>query len=107
KTHLDNSGRSEVVAAMGDIDKQRAIIIDDEIDTGTTILNAVRILHERGVNEIYVGCTHAVLSGNAAQKLADSGIVKLITTDTAPLRLSARDPETSEVLSVAPLAACV
>src|SRR5437588_4691845 len=49
KTHRDNSGRSEVVAVIGDIDKQRAIIIDDEIDTGTTILNAVRILHERGV----------------------------------------------------------
>jgi ribose-phosphate pyrophosphokinase len=103
KTHRDNSGRSEVVAVIGDIDKQRAIIIDDEIDTGTTIVNAVRILHERGVNEIYVGCTHAVLTGNAAQRLAESGIVKLITTDTAPLRPSARDTQKFEVLTVAPL----
>src|SRR4029077_15050467 len=80
KTHRDNSGRSEVVAVIGDIDKQRAIIIDDEIDTGATIINTVRILQERGVNEIYVGCTHAVLSGDAAEKLVNTGIEKLITT---------------------------
>src|SRR5439155_14025804 len=86
KTHRDNSGRSEVVNVIGDIDKTRVIIIDDEIDTGTTILNAVRILQDRGVNEIYVGCTHALLSGDAAEKLANSGIEKLITTDTVPLR---------------------
>src|SRR2546427_12954886 len=77
KTHRDNSGRSEIVNVIGDIDKTRVIIIDDEIDTGTTILNAVRILQESGVNEIYVGCTHAVLPGNAAQQLAERVIVIL------------------------------
>jgi ribose-phosphate pyrophosphokinase len=103
KTHRDNSGRSEVVAVIGDIDKSRAIIIDDEIDTGTTILNTVKILQERGVNEIYVGCTHAVLSGNAAEKLASSGIEKVITTDTVPIRPSAANTGKIEVLTVAPL----
>jgi ribose-phosphate pyrophosphokinase len=103
KTHRDNSGRSEVVNVIGDIDKTRVIIIDDEIDTGTTILNTVKILQERGVNEIYVGCTHAVLSGNAAEKLAESGIVKFITTDTVPLRPSAANTGKIEVLTVAPL----
>jgi ribose-phosphate pyrophosphokinase len=91
------------VNVIGDIDKTRVIIIDDEIDTGTTILNAVRILQDRGVNEIYVGCTHALLSGDAAEKLANSGIEKLITTDTVPLRPSARDTQKFEVMTVAPL----
>jgi ribose-phosphate pyrophosphokinase len=103
KTHRDNSGRSEIVNVIGDIDKRRAIIIDDEIDTGTTILNTVRILQERGVNEIWVGCTHAILSNNAAERLADSGIVKLVTTDSVLLRPSARDTGKIEVLTVAPL----
>ena len=103
KTHRDNSGRSEVVAVIGDIDKQRAIIIDDEIDTGTTIINTVRILQERGVNEIYVGCTHSLLSGDAAEKLIGTGIEKLITTDTVPLRPSAANTGKIEVLTVAPL----
>ena len=103
KTHRDNSGRSEVVAVIGDIDKQRAIIIDDEIDTGTTILNTVKILQERGVNEIYVGCTHALLSNNAMERLAASGIERLITTDTVPIRPSAAKTGKVEVLTVAPL----
>ena len=103
KTHRDNSGRSEIVNVIGDIDKHRAIIIDDEIDTGTTILNTVKVLQERAVNEIWVGCTHALLSDNAAERLANSGIEKLVTTDSVPLRPSARDTGKIEVLTVAPL----
>src|SRR5213594_4828557 len=99
KTHRDNSGRSEVVNVIGDIDKTRVIIIDDEIDTGTTILNTVQILHDRGVRDIWVGCTHATLSGDAAERLAESGIVDLVTTDTVPLRPSARDTGKIRVLT--------
>src|SRR5213594_2644677 len=91
KTHRDNSGRSEIVNVIGDIDKHRAIIIDDEIDTGTTVLNTIQILHDRGVRDIWVGCTHATLSGDAAERLAESGIVDLVTTDTrSTMPLSAR-----------------
>jgi ribose-phosphate pyrophosphokinase len=103
KTHRDNSGRSEVVAVIGDIDRKRAIVIDDEIDTGTTILNTVKVLQDRGVKEIYVACTHAVLSRDAAERLARSGIAKVVTTDTAPLRPSAVATGKFEVLTVAPL----
>jgi len=103
KTHRDNSGRSEIVNVIGDIDKHRAIIIDDEIDTGTTVLNTIQILHDRGVRDIWVGCTHATLSGDAAERLAESGIVDLVTTDTVPLRPSARDTGKIRVLTVAPL----
>ena len=103
KTHRDNSGRSEVVAVIGDIERKRAIVIDDEILTGTTILNTVRILKERGVKEIYVACTHALLAGDAAERLVASGIVKLVTTDAVPLRPSAAATGKIEVLTVAPL----
>ena len=103
KTHRDNSGRSEIVNVIGDIDKPRAIIIDDEIDTGTTVLNTIKILQDRGVRQIWVGCTHATLSGDAAISLAESGIMEIVTTDTAPLRPSARDTGKFRVLSVAPL----
>jgi ribose-phosphate pyrophosphokinase len=103
KTHRDNSGRSEVVGVIGDIDRRRAIIIDDEIDRGTTMLNTIRVLQERGVTEIWVACTHAVLSGDAAEKLLSSGIVELVTTDTCPLRPSVRNDPRLRVLSVAPL----
>ncbi len=103
KTHRDNSGRSEIVGVIGDIDRRRAIVIDDEIDRGTTVLNTVRVLQERGVSEIWVACTHPVLSGDAAEKLLASGIVELVTTDTCPLRPSVRNDPRIHVLTVAPL----
>jgi ribose-phosphate pyrophosphokinase len=103
KTHRDNSGRSEIVGVIGDIDRRRAIIIDDEIDRGTTVLNTIRVLQERGVSEIWVACTHPVLSGDAAEKLLASGIVELVTTDTCPLRPSVRNDPRIHVLTVAPL----
>jgi len=103
KTHRDNSGRSEVVGVIGDIDRRRAIVIDDEIDRGTTMLNTIRVLQERGVTEIWVAVTHAVLSGDAAERLLASGIVELVTTDTCPFRPSVRNDPRLRVLSVAPL----
>ncbi|HLQ04386.1 MAG TPA: ribose-phosphate diphosphokinase [Verrucomicrobiae bacterium] len=103
KTHRDNSGRSEIVGVIGDIDRRRAIVIDDEIDRGTTVLNTVRVLQERGVSEIWVACTHPVLSGDAAETLLASGIVELVTTDTCPLRPSVRNDPRIHVLTVAPL----
>ncbi len=103
KTHRDNSGRSEVVGVIGDIDRKRAIVIDDEIDRGTTMLNTVRVLHERGVDEIWAACTHGVFSDNAAERLTESGIIELITTDTCPMPASVHNNRRVRILSVAPL----
>jgi len=103
KTHRDNSGHSEIVGVIGDIDRKRAIVIDDEIDKGTTVLNTVRVLQERGVTEIYAACTHPTFSDGAAEKLCASGLKELIVTDTVPLKPSARNLPQLRVLSVAPL----
>ncbi|HZP97829.1 MAG TPA: ribose-phosphate diphosphokinase [Candidatus Limnocylindria bacterium] len=103
KTHRDNSGKSEVVGVIGDIDRRRCIVIDDEIDRGTTMLNTIRVLQERGVTEIWAACTHAVLSGDGGEKLLESGIVELVTTDTCPMSSSVRNDPRVRVLSVAPL----
>ncbi len=103
KTHRDNSGRSEIVGVIGDIDRRKAIVIDDEIDRGTTMLNSIRVLQERGVTEIWAACTHATLSGDAAEQLLASGIVELVTTDTCPLRPKVRNDPRLRVLTVAPL----
>ncbi|HYK99153.1 MAG TPA: ribose-phosphate diphosphokinase [Candidatus Acidoferrales bacterium] len=103
KTHRDNSGKSEIVGVIGDIDRRRAIIIDDEIDRGTTMLNTIRVLQERGVSQTWAACTHAVLSGDAGERLLDTGIVELITTDTCPLSPPVRNDPRVRVLPVAPL----
>ena len=103
KTHRDNSGKSEIVGVIGDIDRKRAIVIDDEIDKGTTVLNTVKILQDHGVSEIYVSCTHPTFSDGAAEKLCASGIKELVVTDTVPLKPSARNLPQLRVLTVAPL----
>jgi ribose-phosphate pyrophosphokinase len=103
KTHRDNSGKSEIVGVIGDIDRKRTIVIDDEIDRGTTVLNTVDILQRHGVKEIYAACTHPTFSDDAAEKLCASGIKELIVTDTVPLKPSARNLPQIRVLPVAPL----
>ncbi len=103
KTHRDNSGKSEIVGIIGDIDRRKCIVIDDEIDRGTTMLNSIRVRQEHGVTDIWVAVTHAVLSGDAAERLFGSGIVELVTTDTCPLRPTVRNDPRLKVLPVAPL----
>ena len=103
KAHRDNSGRSEIIGVIGDIDHERAIIIDDEIDTGTTVLNTIAVLQQHGVSDIYLACTHATLSGDAAERLCAAGITELVTTDTVPLRPSAAAMNQIRVLPVARL----
>lgn len=103
KTHRDNSGRSEIVGVIGEIESKRAIVLDDEIDTGTTVINTIRVLQEHGVRQIYVGCTHPTLSGDAAERICSLGVEELVTTDTIPLRPSQRKLEKIRVLTVAPL----
>ena len=66
---------------IGDVKNKTCIIIDDIIDSGGTIVNAVEALKKNGANEVYV-LFHAVLSGDAVNKIKKSKIKKLIITDT-------------------------
>ena len=63
---------------IGDVKNKTCIIVDDIIDSGGTIINAVDALKKSGANEVYVFITHAVLSGDAAKKIKNSKIKKLI-----------------------------
>ena len=61
-------GKSEVMNIIGDVKNKTCIIVDDIIDSGGTIVNAVNALKKNGANEVYVFITHAVLSGDAVKK---------------------------------------
>ena len=74
-------GRSQVMNVIGDVKGKTCIIVDDIIDSGGTIVNAVEALKKAGANDVYVFITHAVLSGDAAEKIKKSKIKKLIITD--------------------------
>lgn len=61
--------KSEVKFVLGDVKNRNAIIIDDMIDTGGTIINAAKAIKEHGANAVYILATHGIFSGDAAQKL--------------------------------------
>jgi ribose-phosphate pyrophosphokinase len=93
---------SEVMNIIGDIENKDCIIIDDIVDTAGSIVNAAKVLKDMGAKDIYVACTHPVLSGPAFERIQDSVIKELIVTNTIPLA-SNKPIDKIKVLSVAPL----
>ncbi len=93
---------SQVMNVIGDVTGRTAIMIDDIIDTGGTIVNGAEALIGAGAKEVYACCSHAVFSHPAVEKLQNSPLSEVITTNSLPLppekHLSKIKP-----LSVAPL----
>jgi ribose-phosphate pyrophosphokinase len=77
---------AEVMNIIGDVSGRNILIIDDLIDTGGTLCNAVNALKKRGAENVYAACTHPVFSGKAIERINDSGIEKITVTDSLPLR---------------------
>lgn len=80
--------------------KKRALIVDDMISSGGTIISAVNLLLRKGVSEIYVFATHPVFSGAAAEVLQKSAVQKVFVTDTIEVSKKKQFPKL-EVISVA------
>jgi ribose-phosphate pyrophosphokinase len=98
-------GKSKVMNIIGDVKGKICIIVDDIIDSGGTIINAVEALKKAGAIDVYVFITHAVLSGDAAEKIKKSKIKKLIITDTIDNSLKIKNNSKIEVISISPLMA--
>jgi ribose-phosphate pyrophosphokinase len=77
---------AEVMNIIGDVEGKNILIVDDLIDTGGTLCNAVTALQQAGAKDVYAACTHAVLSGNAIDRIEQSNLTKLVVTDTLILR---------------------
>ena len=89
---------------VGEVRGRLCIVVDDMIDTGGTISNAVTSLLRQGAAGVVVAATHAILSGNAPRRLADSGAREVVFTDTLPIPDEKRFDRLT-VLSIAPLLA--
>lgn len=104
KRRCGNDDRAEVHNFIGDVAGKHVVIFDDEIDTAGTVEETVKALRQRGAKDIYVGCTHAVFSGPALQRLRGCQPTELIVTDTVPVSDKHGIPQLT-VLSVAPMLA--
>lgn len=102
KRRLGNLDHTEALTIIGDVAGRRALLVDDEIDTGGTITEAAQLLLDHGVTEVYACCTHPIFSGAAVQRIAQSPLVEVAVTDTVPLLSEKRLPKIT-VLSIAPL----
>ena len=77
--------KAEVMHLIGDLDKKDVLIIDDMIDTAGTTVNAAEAAIKNGARSVTAVATHALLSGNACEKIENSVINKLIVTDTVDI----------------------
>lgn len=101
------SGPNEAKALhlIGDVTDKTAIIVDDMIDTAGTLTQAVDSLIKNGAKRVFAVATHALFSGPAVGRLKESGVEKVLVTDTIPLSEEAVASGKMEVISMAPVVA--
>ena len=103
KRRVGNDDSSESLNIIGDVDGKNALTFDDEIDTAGSLMSAVDALQKAGAKDISSCCTHLVLSGPGADRIAKSPIKELVAMDTLPLPEEKQTDGKVTVLSVAPL----
>ncbi len=74
-----------VLNLIGDVAGKRCIIVDDEIATGKSIVRVTEQLYETGAEDVLVGCVHPVFAGDAAARLQQCGLSRVVVTDTLPV----------------------
>lgn len=89
---------------VGDVAGKDCVLVDDLIDTGGTIAEAVKVLMDAGARSVIVAATHGVLSDPAAQRLQECGAREVVVTDTLPIPAD-RQFGNLTVLSIAPIIA--
>ena len=96
--------RPEVIEMVGDVTGKIAILVDDMISTGGTLVEAANTLKARGASEVYACAVHPLFADGAGRRMREAGVLKAVVTDTVPLPEQERD-SAIEVLSMAPLLA--
>ena len=85
KRRQGNDAKAEALTLIGDVKDRDVIIVDDEVDTGGSIAQAVDVVKKNGARDVYLAFVHPILSANGAQRLASLPIKQIITTDSSPL----------------------
>lgn len=100
------SGPNQVaeMKVVGEVAGKTAIIVDDMVDTGGTLVKAAETLLAEGAKRVIACCAHPVLSGNATERITDSPLGELIVCDTIPVARS-NQADKIKILSVTPLVA--
>jgi ribose-phosphate pyrophosphokinase len=87
----EDANVAEVMNVIGDVSGQNCLIVDDLIDTGSTLVQGAEALLEHGAISVSACATHAVLSGQAVEKIAASAIREVVFSDSIPLSKKAEE----------------
>ncbi len=80
-----NDDRAISNSVIGDIKGKNALVFDDEVDTAGSIIETINVVKKFGAKDVYVGCTHGILSGPAIERIQKSELKELVMTSTVPL----------------------
>jgi len=94
---------AEIMNVIGEVNGKTAIILDDMVDTAGTLVKVAKAIKDKGAVRVMAACSHAILSGNAREKILNSDIEELVTTDSVPREQNGKDKIVT--LSVAALLA--
>jgi ribose-phosphate pyrophosphokinase len=101
----DSPNVAQVMNIIGDVSGMTAVLVDDMVDTGGTLVRGAYALMEKGAKEVRACCTHPVLSGRAIEVIMNSPIEEMIVTDTIPLKDEAKTCSKIKILSISSLLA--
>jgi ribose-phosphate pyrophosphokinase len=90
---------------IGEVKGRTCVIMDDMVDTAGTLTKAADALKEHGAKRVLAYCTHAVLSGNAVDRVSGSSLDELVVTDSIPLSAAGQACGKIRVISCAQLLA--
>jgi ribose-phosphate pyrophosphokinase len=105
KRRKDRNDEPLALSLIGDVVGRDVIIIDDEVDTGGSVSQAVSLVRSHGARRVYLVFVHPILSHPAAERIAALNVREIITTDTVPITSDKRAllGDSLTILSVAPL----
>jgi len=104
KRRVDNTESAKALSLIGDVDGKNVLLVDDEVNTAGSIVNAVNVVREAGAKDVSFAFTHAFLADIAYERLAQLELKEIIFTNTLPIPEEKRLPNMT-ILSVAPLLA--
>ncbi len=99
---VDRPNAARAHRVVGEVKDRLCVLVDDMIDTAGTITQAAEALREEGAAAVVIAATHAILSGQAVDRLKACDAAEIIVTDTLPIGADHRF-DTLTVLSIAPL----
>ncbi len=105
KRRISNDSKAQALTLIGDVRNRDVILVDDEVDTGGSMIQAVNLARESGARNVYMVFVHPVFSANAVDNFATLPVTEFITTDTIPIPKAklAKFQGRLTVLSIAPL----